>query len=256
MRNGKTFVLSGAAALALAGCAGLWLAQPLHSLLVPSPYGGVAQIRYAGDIPPRVAFAPPLAVESFPAASPFMALDRISAQMDLEMAALMDGAMVPPAPLGPDGMLNVDVRGLPPGAREYSYVSTVGRDGNYCSRSVEITRSGPDGRPYVVTHQSGECRAIGSVGYGAALFAPPHRAPPTIEVRNWPARQRSEPDMLNVAYPAGAVKPEPPWKDQGAPFRSPSAVFVAPAARFHPRSSFIRDSIRRSGTSHIAATAT
>ena len=201
MRNGKTLVLSGVAALALAGCAGLALAQPLHSLLVPLPDGGVAQIQYVGDIAPRVAFAPPpLAVEYFPAASPFVALDRISAQMDREMAALIDGAMSPPATLGPDRMLNVDVRGLPPAVAEYSYVSTVGGDGNYCSRSVEITRAGPDGRPHVATRQSGDCRAFGSVGYGAAPFAPPHRAAPTIDARTWPAPQPSEPDMLNVAY--------------------------------------------------------
>jgi hypothetical protein len=201
MRNAKTFVLSGAAALALAGCAGLALAQSLHSLLVPLPDGGVAQIQYAGDIPPRVAFAPPpFAVDVFPVASPFAALDRISAQMDREMAALMDGAAVPPVMLGEERMLNVGLRGLPPGATEYSYVSTIGGDGKHCSRSVEITRAGPDGRPHVVTHQSGDCRAVGSVGYGAAPFAQPHRAAPTIDARAWPAPQPSEPEMLNVAY--------------------------------------------------------
>jgi hypothetical protein len=201
MRNGRTFVLSGVAALAVAGCAGLALAQPLHSLLVRLPDGGVAQIEYAGNIPPRVAFAPaPLPVEFLPAASPFVALDRISAQMDREMAALIDSAAFPPPALGPGPLLNADMRNLPAGATEYSYVSTIGGGGNYCSRSVEVTRAGPDGHPHVVTHQSGDCRAIGSVGFGAAPFAPPHSAAPTIDARPWPAPQRAEPEMLNVAY--------------------------------------------------------
>ena len=58
MRIDKTFVLSGVAALALAGCAGLALAQPLHSLLVPLPDGGVAQIQMPGTSRPAWPSAP------------------------------------------------------------------------------------------------------------------------------------------------------------------------------------------------------
>jgi hypothetical protein len=203
MRFGKTFLLSGAAALALAGCAGLALAQPLHSLMVQLPGGGLAQIQYAGNVPPQVAFAPaPLATAFYPVDSPFAALDRISAQMDLDMAAMMESvAMAPPPVVDPDQMFNVEMRNIPAGAAEYSYVSTMGGDGNYCSRSVEITRSGPDGRPHVVTHQSGDCRHVGAVGFGAAPFAPPpHMGAPTIDARTWPAPRRSGPDLLSVAY--------------------------------------------------------
>ncbi len=142
----------------------------------------------------------PLVAEVFPVAPPFAALDRISAQMDREMAALMDAAALPPPALGAERMLNVDIRALPPGAAEYSYVSTIGGDGSYCSRSVEITRAWPYGRPHVVTHQSGDCRAIGSAGYSRLAFRPAasrradHRRP------HLAAARPSEPEMLNVAY--------------------------------------------------------
>ena len=203
MRIAKNLVLAGVAALALGGGAALALAQPLHTMMVWLPNGGLAQIQYAGNVPPWVAFAPePPAAGYYGPASTFAMLDRISAQMDREMDALMgDVAMAPPPIVSPGHMFNFDMPNLPPGAAQYSFVSTMAGDGNYCMRSMEITRAASGARPRVVTHMSGDCRGVGDAWFGAAPLAPQDRAAPPIETRAWPGGQLSGPTLLNVAYP-------------------------------------------------------
>jgi hypothetical protein len=68
-----------------------------HMMTVQVPGGGVAEIRYTGDVPPQVVFSPAsMALGAFMPfgaffgpASPFATLDRISAPMDREAASLM-----------------------------------------------------------------------------------------------------------------------------------------------------------------------
>ncbi len=204
MQMTKKLVLAGVAALALAGGAELALAQPLHVMTLRLPDGGLAQIQYTGNIPPKVTLAPePAAAEFFGPASPFAMVDRISAQMNREMDALMSGAAwAPPPLLDPERVLAADMGNLPPGAAQYSFVSTLGGNGDYCTRSMEITRAGPGARPHVVTHSTGDCRGVGDVRFNAAPFAgrPQQERAPRVETRSWPGVQNSGPALMNVAY--------------------------------------------------------
>lgn len=211
MRIAKHLALAGAGALALAVGTGLALAQPLHSMTVRLPDGGIAQIRYSGNIPPRVAFMPGPPASAYMrsayarpayyrAASPFATLDRISAQMDREMDALMSEVAMTPPLANPQAMFNVDMRNLPPGALQYSAVSTVAGGGNFCTRSIEITRGASGARPRIVERTSGDCRGVGNMRLGAAPLPPQQHAARRIETRNWRASRRSGPEILNVAY--------------------------------------------------------
>jgi hypothetical protein len=202
MRISKSLVLAGVAALALAGGPGLAVAQPLHSMIVRLPDGGFAQIQYSGNVSPKVTFAPgPLAAPYYHPASPFAMFDRISAQIDRDMDALMsDVVMRPPLLLNPDRMFDVDLHNLAPGATQYSVISTMAGDGSYCTRSVEITRAAPGARPHIVTHMSGDCRGTGEVRFGAEPLAPRYRVAPPIETRTWRGGRRSGPTPLEVAY--------------------------------------------------------
>lgn len=142
MRIAKNLLLAGAAALALAGGAGLALAQPLHSMMVRLPDGGLAQIQYSGNVPPRVAFVPESpAAEYDHLASPFAMLDRISAQIDRDMDALISDVAMGSPFVNPVRVFDVDMHNLPPDTMQYSVVSTTAGDGNFCTRSMEITRT-------------------------------------------------------------------------------------------------------------------
>src|SRR5947209_7692249 len=89
MQRFRTALLGGIAALALGGLAGTAAAQNpnTHTLKVQLPGGGVAEIRYTGNIPPQIvvtdapaslaAFDPMPSM--FGADSPFAMMERISA---------------------------------------------------------------------------------------------------------------------------------------------------------------------------------
>jgi hypothetical protein len=185
MRLPKNLLFAGVAAFALAGGATLLAAQPLHTMLVRLPDGGLAQIRYAGDAPPQIAFAPEPLAAAFGGPDPaFAMLDRISAQMDREMDALMSEATGPLA--GPERLFAADMRDAPAGVADYAFVSTLGGDGTYCARSVEVTRPAPGARARVVTHMSGDCRGVGRALFGVA---PPPRAAAPAEATARPNRE-------------------------------------------------------------------
>jgi hypothetical protein len=64
----RTALLAGAAAIAVAGLSGVAAARDLntHVMTVEVPGGGVAEIRYTGDLPPQVVFSPaPTALGAF-----------------------------------------------------------------------------------------------------------------------------------------------------------------------------------------------
>ena len=207
MRNIRTAMTAGAAAVAAIGFCGAALAQSpqAHTLTLALPGGGVEQILYTGSVAPQVyvSDAPAPAFVALPsvfgAASPFAELERISAAMDREAAQMLrEAAAVSAAP----GGAPIDVAALanlPAGSREYSFISTMNGNG-VCSRSVEITAEGNGAPPRVVTHSSGNCTAAAMPG------APALGTPVPTQLPTAPA-PRSGPRMIMTkatgAVPAG-----------------------------------------------------
>jgi hypothetical protein len=192
MRVLQTALLAGAAAIAVCGLSGVAAARDLktHVMTVQVPGGGVAAIRYTGDVP-QVVFSPvPTALGAFMPfgavfgpASPFATLDRISAAMDREAASLMQqAAMLANAPaFAPNRPIETALGNLPPGTESYSMISTWSGNG-VCTQSVEITSPANGGRPRVVSRSSGNCgSAPGSTGV-ITLPAPTH-SPDILETR-------------------------------------------------------------------------
>jgi hypothetical protein len=214
MRSLRTALLGGSAALAVAGFAGIAAAQApaTNVLTVTLPQGGVAHIRYAGDVAPQVTVAmgpaTPAVLAPLPAmfgpASPFATMQRISAEMDREAAAMLRrAAALAAAPWpGPGTLGEAKLRPMPPGSRSYSFVSTRWGNG-VCSRSVEITSPADGGRPRVVTRSSGDCGPqTGSAGGTVALPTAPTPA--------------HGPDLLWArgagAHPSAGILREADWR--------------------------------------------
>jgi hypothetical protein len=168
MRPLRKAILAGAAAIALAGVAGLAVAEikNAHVLDVRLPDGSLAHIRYVGDTPPTVSFAPASpslsifwpASDPFAPGSPFAALEQISQAMDRQAEAMLREASARPGLFTAPDLMQVDVGKLPPGAQGYSMVSTMSGDGA-CTRSVEYRSLGDGKPPQVVTRTSGACAA-------------------------------------------------------------------------------------------------
>jgi hypothetical protein len=196
MRVFRTTLLACAAAITVAGLSGVAAARDLntHVMTVQVPGGGVAEIRYTGDVPPPVVFSPaPTALGAFMpfsaffgSASPFATLDRISAAMDREAANLIRQAeMLANAPaVAPNQPIETALGNLPPGTESYSMVSTWSGNG-VCTQSVEITSPANGGRLRVVSRSSGNCgSAPGSAGVIRAPTLPaPTHSPDILETR-------------------------------------------------------------------------
>lgn len=175
-------------ATALVGLSGPASAQGsnTHVMTVRLPGGGTAQISYTGNAAPRVSVsdAPaPLAAfipmrSFFGPGSPFAALERISAEMDREAAAMLRQADLLAAEARSGQLGEAALHGLPRGGESYSFVSTLSGSG-VCSQSVEITSQGNGAPPRVVRHSSGNCTALpggaGSVNLPAAPATPATR---------------------------------------------------------------------------------
>lgn len=154
MRTLGKALLAGTVAIGFAGACGLAFAKgpALHTMTVQIPYGGTATIQYSGNVPPKVTVgSDPFAANYFGPMSPFVALDRISAEMNHRMARLL----AQPFPTVPGQPLNIDLRNMPPGFKAYSMTSTVTPNG-MCMRRTEIINTGK-GNPKVVSHTSGDC---------------------------------------------------------------------------------------------------
>lgn len=162
-------ILASAAAIALVGVGGLAVAEikTAHVLDVRLPDGSLAQIRYVGDTPPTMSFAPTpmgfsiLSSTSDPLgpASPFAALERISEALDHQAEAMFREVRAQSAlPLAGPSLTQVDVGKLPPGAEGFSMVSTMSGNG-VCTRSFQYRSLGQGKPPQVVTRSSGACTA-------------------------------------------------------------------------------------------------
>jgi hypothetical protein len=182
----RPLLVAGVAALALAGVATA-AALNTHTLTVHLPGGGVERIVYTGNVAPRVEVAP--AVTMIPTLWPgfvglddtaFAAMDRMSAQMDREMTAMLReaDAIESGAPAGSGPLTLASTAGLPPRAESFSFVSTMS-GGGVCSRTVEITSTGEGRAPRVVSHSSGNCGTSAPPPVSRTLDA----APPVVPDR-------------------------------------------------------------------------
>jgi hypothetical protein len=183
MRKFRTAVLTGTAALAVAGVA-LAASRDMHIMKVGLPDGSVARIEYAGDVAPKVTVAPasgavPIALLDAFDTAPFAAFDRIAASMDRDMDTMVHeiGALQPL--LTPDaGKLDLAALSkLPPGTVSYRLVST-GNGNEMCSRRVDVTSYGPDQKPKVVSSSSGDCAPTNRVPTPTRLDSPTGPAVP------------------------------------------------------------------------------
>lgn len=165
MRSISKLALAGLGVVALTG--GAALAQEMHVMKVALPDGSVAHIRYVGDKPPQVAVVPvaqriavPIMLAQ-PMASPFADFDRVFADMDRRMAAMMQQArMLASQPADSSGRLEtVNLGKLPAGTVRYSFTSTTSGNG-ICTRSVQYVSDGSAAQPKVVSQSSGDCSAM------------------------------------------------------------------------------------------------
>jgi hypothetical protein len=182
---------AAAAAVAAAGAAGAAAAQIVkyHELNVQSPDGAVAHIRYAGDRPPQVRFdemATPTALDQAFAGSPFSGspfgdLERISAAMDQQAAALFDMANGPDmfADASP-GALQASLARLPAGTEGYS-VFSVSSGGKTCTEQMRYGYDG-QGKLQVQRVASGACDTAAAAP--GASPAPLHVKAPQQNLRH------------------------------------------------------------------------
>jgi hypothetical protein len=199
MRTPRAALLTGTAALVLVGLAGMASAQTpesphgTHVLTVRLPNGQVEQVRYTGDVPPTVTLAPDVAPTAYVLGSPFAMLERMSADMDRQAAALFQALDTMPGS-GP---------GSGPGseAEGFGLVPVLAGPG-VCSRSVQITFMGNGQAPHVVSRTAGDCGPAGGSAVPAAL-------------PNAPAAPARKPDvvMAKAENPYhGLVQPVGDWQ--------------------------------------------
>jgi hypothetical protein len=169
MRTTRTALLTGAAAIVLAGYAGLAEAKSpeTHLLTVRLPDGRLEQIRYTGDIPPTVILAPDTTPAAFDPGSPFAMLDRMTAAMDREAEAMFREIDAMTANPGGVGLLPA--------------MSGPG----VCMRSIQVTYAGNGQAPHVVSQTSGDCGGARVRTAPAALpNAPvPAQSPKIVEAK-------------------------------------------------------------------------
>lgn len=174
MRKLRTAVLAGVAALCAAGTA-MAASNDNHVMRVNLPDGSVARIDYKGDVAPKVRIDPSVQVvpvrlvDPFDA-SPFAGFDQVFADMDRQVAAMMQQARAL-ATIADDGNAKPDLaalRGITGGTVSYRFVSV--RNGNQvCSRSWQMTSQPSGQQPKLVSTSSGDCD--GSAGADAPAKA-------------------------------------------------------------------------------------
>ena len=159
MRPTNTVILAAAAVAALTGLA-FAAGSSVHEMTVNMPDGGVAHIRYTGDLAPKVSYVRTpsgSAPIGYFGESPFAEMDRISALMDRQMAVMMQQArMMQQQALQNASMSSAAFKALPAGSG-YSFISTLSGTG-VCMKTVQITASG-NAAPKVVSQTSGDCGA-------------------------------------------------------------------------------------------------
>ncbi|MDH7640076.1 hypothetical protein [Sphingomonas oryzagri] len=150
---------------------------PVHVLNVHMPDGSIQQVRYTGDVAPRVVAVPvatadPMMV-AFGPDSPFAMMDRISAQMDAQMAGMMHQAAMMQS-MTPEQLQQAAMRsGGGAGTTSFTMVSSTGADGQVCSQSVRTVSLGDGKAPQIQRTSSGDCGSTVSRPQGLTPTAAP-----------------------------------------------------------------------------------
>jgi hypothetical protein len=194
MPKTKTALLAGAAALALTSFAGLAEARSpdFQVMTIELPGRGIGEIRYAGDVAPRIVLAPvavPVAAWApaaplFWAGSPFSVLNQISLEMDWQIASLLHAQAATLRQVArPDGLSGVGIGTIPPGSIGFTSVTTATGSG-VCTQTVRITRAPGEARPNVVSYRSGDCgpQVNGTLPVEVPALRPAERQPRTLSV--------------------------------------------------------------------------
>jgi hypothetical protein len=203
----KLALVSAVVAIGLAGGAAAAVVNHTHVLTLRLADGTREQIFYVGDTPPQVRMQPVQgAFAAFPAAAgpfgydpAFAELQRLSAQMDREAAAMLTAPMLggpvlgSPMLSGSGGLMTVDLGKLPPGVHGYSMVSTMS-GGKVCTRATEYGAADGSGAPREVTRVSGDC--------GASAAPAPRAVAPTASARTPAPRDPGarSPLLQSVSY--------------------------------------------------------
>ncbi|HTT83187.1 MAG TPA: hypothetical protein VMF67_06885 [Rhizomicrobium sp.] len=189
MKNIPTALLGGVGALLVSGVLAAAAGPATHVMTVRLPGGAIEQIRYSGDVPPRVNISPWAGTFDFgwPVAdfgpSPFVEMDRISAAMDRQMAVMIRNA---DAMAADPGLVEINAGKLPPGSESYSFVSTMSGNG-MCARSMQIVSRGDGQKPQVVTKTYGDCaNARGGAAPSVEHMAPAEQPFDVREIRYAP----------------------------------------------------------------------
>ncbi len=182
MRTPTKLLLAAAGALTIAGVA--IAADRTHVMNVAMPDGSIAQVRYVGDVAPKVIVAP--AASLMPVAliddAPFAMFDRIAAQMDAHMDAMMRqaSAMAAAAPAAGGQVSEAALKPLPAGTVSYSFTSFSSGNGASCSQSVQVTSLGANQAPKVERQSAGDCTAMNSRAPTPAVARPAESNAPAL----------------------------------------------------------------------------
>ena len=174
MRLISKLAVAGVGVVALSS--GAALAQEMHVMKVALPDGSTAHIRYAGDTPPQVAVVPVRQVAvpiAWNRVDPFAQMDRVFADMNRQMAAMLQQANQLRAPELQAGA-KLDSAALakrPARALRYSYVSTTSNGG--CTQSVQYISDGSAAQPKVISQSSGDCSAVNKPAIKASIPTTP-----------------------------------------------------------------------------------
>ncbi len=158
MRLSRPFALAGTAALiAGLGVAAFAEAPKVHVLRVVLPDGREQLVRYTGDVPPRLVLVrQPVAPV---AATPFAALDRMAALMDLQAAQMMrqvSAMAARSATVTPGGNMQLAALANAPAGARYSYTTTTIVNGRSCTTNVQATSLGAGRQPQLLRRVSGD----------------------------------------------------------------------------------------------------
>jgi hypothetical protein len=185
MRALLSALLAGSAVIAAAASPARAQNSQIHTLLVQLPSGQIERVEYTGAVAPRIVVAP-VALQMMPLAvlpgfdwQPFAALERVSAMMDAQAAAMLRQAATAPATMQAS---------LPAGtaAGQASFVASFSSNG-VCSRSMQITYLGDGSKPRMVSHSSGNCGSAAAPSAPAQVNAPAQTPMPrTIEAQTTP----------------------------------------------------------------------